>query len=162
LRVRRANAADVPAILNLEREAASAAHWARQHYDRLFLSTPSSPSERLVWVAEVDRSLQADEKKTQPEILGFLTAHRMNDECELENLVVHVSAQRKGVGTHLLGELLRCARESRVSPIFLEVRESNFAARGLYEKNGFEVAGLRKGYYSNPPENAVLYRLNLC
>jgi ribosomal-protein-alanine N-acetyltransferase len=42
--------------------------------------------------------------------------------------------------------------------VFLEVRESNSAARTLYEKAGFEATGLRKSYYANPVEDAVLYR----
>ncbi len=155
MHVRPANAADVPAIMNLERETASAAHWPKQHYDRLFPSIPNSASERCTWIAEGDRG-------RPPEVLGFIIARSTNDECELENVVVSATARRKGIGRLLLTQLLAYAREARVSSIFLEVRESNQAARRLYEKSGFDIAGLRKNYYSDPQENAVLYRLNVC
>jgi [ribosomal protein S18]-alanine N-acetyltransferase len=154
VRVRQAIVADLPAIMNLEHQAASAAHWPREHYDQLFLSIPNSASERCTWIAEEDRD-------RQPEVLGFLIARRMNDECELENVVVSATARRTGVGRLLLTQLLTYTREARVSSIFLEVRESNLAARRLYEKSSFEIAGLRKNYYSDPQENAVLYRLEL-
>lgn len=155
MHVRPAKAADVPAIMNLEREATSAAHWPRQHYDSLFPSIPNSASERCTWIAEEDRGWP-------PEVLGFLIARRTNNECELENVVVSATARRKGIGRLLLAQFLAYAREARVSSIFLEVRESNQAARRMYEKSGFGIAGLRKNYYSDPQENAVLYRLNLC
>lgn len=163
MRVRRATAADVSAIVNLEREATSAAHWPRKRYEQLFLSAPDSPSERCAWIAEDDRDRLADERKQQqPKLLGFLIARRTSRECELENIVVDVNARRTGVGMLLLTELFAYSREARVSSIFLEVRESNRAAQSLYEKSGFEVAGFRKNYYSDPRENAILYRLDLC
>jgi ribosomal-protein-alanine N-acetyltransferase len=57
--------------------------------------------------------------------------------------------------------LLSAARETNSDSVFLEVRESNVAARSLYEKAGFEQEGRRKSYYTNPMEDAVLYRLIL-
>jgi [ribosomal protein S18]-alanine N-acetyltransferase len=162
VRVRRATAADVPLIVNLEREAASAAHWPKQQYDNIFLSPPNPAFERYAWVAEEPREDSAEERKPQPQLLGFLVATRTGDECELENVVVSADNRRKGIGALLLAELQRCAREPRVSSIFLEVRESNCAARAFYEKFGFVAAGSRNNYYSNPPENAVVYRFNLC
>jgi ribosomal-protein-alanine N-acetyltransferase len=66
------------------------------------------------------------------------------------------------VGARLVGEFVKHARAARGSEIFLEVRESNEAARGLYRKMGFEATGLRKSYYSDPAEDAILCRLGLC
>ncbi len=163
MRVRRANAADASAIITLEREATSAAHWSRQHYEQLFLSIPDSLSEQCAWIAEDDRDRLANEgKQLQPKLLGFLIARRTNGECELENLVVSVESRRKGVGALLLSQLFAYSRETYVANIFLEVRESNQAARRLYEKSGFEIAGLRQNYYQDPPEDAILYRLKVC
>ena len=48
-----------------------------------------------------------------------------------------------------------------VKSLFLEVRENNTAARKLYEKTGFVEVGMRKNYYSNPTENAVLYKMEI-
>ncbi len=163
MRIRRAAPADILGIMSLERQAASGAHWPRQEYDRLFLSDPGSLSERRAWIAEDDPDPLAEEgKQQQPKLLAFLIARVTNDECELENVVVDVNARRKGVATLLLAQLLHHSQEFHVSSIFLEVRESNHAARRLYEKSGFEIVGLRKNYYSQPRENAVLYRRNLC
>jgi len=53
--------------------------------------------------------------------------------------------------------LLVQARQTKTDAIFLEVRASNTAARRLYENLGFKEAGCRKGYYTNPNEDAVLY-----
>jgi ribosomal-protein-alanine N-acetyltransferase len=71
------------------------------------------------------------------------------------------SARRKGLGTRLLDALLAAARETHSTSVFLEVRESNAAARSLYEKAGFNQTDRRKSYYTNPPEDAILYRLTL-
>lgn len=160
-------------MMNLDRRSPTAAHWTQQQYDGLFLpatepQTSLLTSERYAWVVE-EWVLQEDQN-SHPErsseehcgVVGFLIAHRMTDECELENLVVSAAARRQGVATLLVTQLLTHSREIHVSSIFLEVRLSNQAARALYEKFGFQMANLRKNYYSNPQENAVLYRLRLC
>jgi len=64
------------------------------------------------------------------------------------------------VGSRLLGEFIAHARAENGSGIFLEVRESNQSAHTLYQRAGFGQTGLRKGYYANPPEDAILYRLS--
>jgi ribosomal protein S18 acetylase RimI-like enzyme len=53
------------------------------------------------------------------------------------------------------------ASESASESVFLEVRESNHPARRFYEKAGFQQSGVRKAYYRDPPEDAILYRLEL-
>jgi ribosomal-protein-alanine N-acetyltransferase len=90
-----------------------------------------------------------------------MVAHRVDAEWELENVVVAETARRRGVGTLLLEELIAHARSSEGSGIFLEVRQSNQNARALYRRVGFEETGLRKSYYSDPPEDAILCRLSL-
>jgi ribosomal-protein-alanine N-acetyltransferase len=60
-----------------------------------------------------------------------------------------------------LDALSAAARETNSSSIFLEVRESNAAARTLYELASFEQTGRRKSYYTNPAEDAILYRRTL-
>jgi ribosomal-protein-alanine N-acetyltransferase len=153
VRVRRANPADISAMIDLEGQSASAAHWSRSQYDALFVTASGQPSERLAWVAE-DESGAAW-------IYAFLVARRVDAEWELENIVVDGTARRRGVGTLLLRELVEHAKAERGSGIFLEVRESNQGARALYQKFGFEETGLRKSYYPNPPEDAILYQLSL-
>jgi [ribosomal protein S18]-alanine N-acetyltransferase len=142
-------------MMNLEEQSPAAGHWSRQQYESFFVSVSrAQQSERLTWVAE--------DEADAPEFLGFLVAHRIDADWELENMVVAAKARRRGVGTRLLGELVAQARSAHAREIFLEVRESNHNARALYRKAGFEETGLRKGYYSDPPEDAILCRLRLC
>jgi ribosomal-protein-alanine N-acetyltransferase len=154
VRVRRANAADIPAMMDLEQENPAAAHWSRQQYEGLFF-TAGQPSERVAWVAE------EEDDSAEPKVHAFLIAHKIDTEWELENIVVAEAARRRGVGARLLSEFISHARAERGSAIFLEVRESNQSARALYRKAGFDEAGLRKSYYSHPPEDAILCRLRL-
>ncbi len=93
-------------------------------------------------------------------MLGFLVAQRVDYEWELQNIVVAQSARRKGLGKRLLEGLLDQAAQTN-GAVFLEVRESNTAARNLYEKAGFELSGRRKSYYVDPSEDAVVYRHSL-
>jgi ribosomal-protein-alanine N-acetyltransferase len=87
-------------------------------------------------------------------------ARVLGDEWEIENIAIAGTARRRGLGTRLLGELLDMARARGAAAIFLEVRESNQAARALYEKWAFLESGRRPIYYKNPPEDAILYRLD--
>jgi ribosomal-protein-alanine N-acetyltransferase len=82
-------------------------------------------------------------------------------EWEIENAVVAPEFRRRGVGHDLIRELLRQAQMASGTAVWLEVRESNFAARGLYEKHGFRETGRRRAYYEDPSEDAVLYSLRL-
>jgi len=138
----------------LEQESPPAAHWSRGQYEALFVTANSQPqSERFAWIAENDSEA--------PEALAFLVARRVQAEWELENLVVAEAARRRGVATRLLGEFVAQVRAEQGRGIFLEVRKSNQSARALYRKAGLEETGLRKSYYSNPAEDAILCRLSL-
>ncbi len=146
--IRPATAADIPSIMILERQSPSAGHWTEDQYQRAFQRDGAT---RLVLIAE-------DE---EPSPAGFLVAQHLAPEWELENIVVAPAARRKGMGKRLLEALVAAARETDSASVFLEVRESNTAARSLYETAGFAQSGRRKSYYTNPPEDAVLYRLTL-
>jgi ribosomal-protein-alanine N-acetyltransferase len=141
-------------MMALEQQSPAAAHWTEPQYERWFApATAPQLSEHFAWIAEA-------EGEATP-IAGFLVAHKIDTEWELENIVVSQASRRRGVGTLLVRELIEHARSAQGSRIFLEVRESNHGARALYCKAGFEEAGLRKGYYANPVENAILCRLSL-
>ena len=161
LRIRAANVEDVPAILEIERQSSSAAHWPRQQYENLFAVQNGLPGsfQRLAWVLEKEADVPEKDPSKSPEILAFLVAQRIEAEWELENIVVAETARRQGLGTLLLREFLSHVQMEGGSGIFLEVRESNQNARTLYRKLGFEEAGSRRNYYTGPVENAILYRL---
>lgn len=89
-------------------------------------------------------------------VIGFLNGSFVLDEGELLNIVVSEDYRNCGVAGLLLKEFEKCLSESGIKTIYLEVRESNISAQKLYEKHGFVQNGLRKNYYHNPTENAVL------
>lgn len=159
VRVREASAADIPGIMILERQSSSSPHWSGRQYEEVFRESRGWNSRRYAWVAEDDSEPRADDRAgARPAPLGFLVARQVEAEWELENIVVAYSARRRGVGTALLGSLITIAQEKRAQTILLEVRQSNEGARALYGKLGFRETGIRKGYYSNPSEDAVLCR----
>jgi ribosomal-protein-alanine N-acetyltransferase len=158
-----AHLADVPAMMDLERQNPSAAHWSRQQYEALFITAGGqSRAERVAWVIEDQVPKQLGRAASGAgTICAFLAARKLDAEWELENIVVAARTRRQGFGSLLVRELIAHATKQKGSSIFLEVRESNQGARSLYRKLGFEKAGLRKSYYVDPSENAILYRLSL-
>lgn len=98
---------------------------------------------------------------TDGEFSGFLMAFHVLDECHLLDIATEEKFRRRGIGAALIRELMKRAGEKDGSVIYLEVREKNQAARGLYEKLGFVPVGKRKDYYKYPTDDAVLYTLTL-
>lgn len=92
-------------------------------------------------------------------IIGFAGFWLMADEAHLTNIAVRVCLQRQGIGELLLISVIDLATELKASLITLEVRASNTAAQNLYRKYGFTQVGLRRGYYSDNNEDAILMSL---
>ena len=145
-----ATAADVPQIIAMERDIPSAAHWPQSAYLEIF------DKRRPTRIA-----LLAREEENPWAIYGFVIARVAAGECELENIVVAPKKHGHGLASRLVKSLAEAARNQKARRIFLEVRESNAPARSLYEKCGFAITGRRPWYYANPPEDAVLYALQL-
>jgi ribosomal-protein-alanine acetyltransferase len=137
--VRSATLDDVPAILAIERQAASAAHWPTDEY------------EKLIAIGVVLVAKQAGK------LCGFVCAKTVAGEWEIENVVVATESLRRGIADQLMRTLMEQADKGAASRILLEVRESNRPARRLYEKHGFQEVGRRRNYYNNPLEDAILY-----
>lgn len=93
------------------------------------------------------------------QVVGFLVIRAIAyDECEILNVAVHPDFRRRGIARKLIEWCWhRCPGE-----VFLEVRESNAAARYFYESMGFTDIGHRPEYYSNPPEGAVVMKFHSC
>ena len=92
-----------------------------------------------------------------PGILGFVILRQTaEDEGELLQIAVDNSARRRGIADLLMGAALRYSDEHSLMSVFLEVRKSNDAAVSLYKKHGFVTVRVRKGYYSDPAEDAVV------
>ena len=89
-------------------------------------------------------------------LIGCVWACFVLDEGEIGNIAVAPEHRRRGAGEALLTALCAEAERRNAAALLLEVRESNLAARRLYEKTGFETVGKRKNYYEKPVENAIL------
>jgi ribosomal-protein-alanine N-acetyltransferase len=141
--IRSAGPDDVPAILAIEREASNAAHWTAEQYKQRV-------AEGMVLVAEEGLG-----------VCGFVCGRVVAGEWEIENIVVAEASRCRGTADRLLQAFLLRAHDEAAVAVWLEVRESNQAARRLYEKHEFRETGRRRGYYRNPGEDAVLYGLGL-
>ncbi len=139
--------ADLDAVLAIE-EASFTSPWTREMYLAEFENRGIS----FFYLA------RAEDGK----IVGFCSFWRVLDELHINNLAVLPPYRRAGVGTALLAKVLGDAARLGAQRATLEVRQSNTPAQQLYERFGFAIAGVRRGYYSHPVEDAlVLWRENL-
>lgn len=100
--------------------------------------------------------LVAEDRAHGGSVAGYAVLVTAADEAEVLNLAVPEDARRRGVGSALLRRMLDDARTGGTRTVYLEVRESNTAARGLYESYGFTVVGRRRRYYQRPVEDALI------
>jgi [ribosomal protein S18]-alanine N-acetyltransferase len=141
-----AEAADADALVEVE-ERCSTHPWTRRHF-----------------VAEMDRTLRTrtlvvrrlDLGTGALAVVAFCSFRRVADEVHVENLGVDPAERRRGLGRLLLRTSLGVAAGDGARVALLEVRVGNQAARRLYEGEGFRVVGERRGYYSEPFEDAVV------
>ena len=89
-------------------------------------------------------------------IIGFASMWVMADEAHITNIAVRQSYQRQGIGELLLILTIDLATELKTNLVTLEVRVSNLPAQNLYSKHGFVQTGLRRGYYTDNREDALL------
>jgi [ribosomal protein S18]-alanine N-acetyltransferase len=92
------------------------------------------------------------------EVAGYVVARAVADEGEILNLAVGAGQQRRGIGRALVRAALAQLGASGARTVYLEVRESNDAARRLYEGLGFEVLTRRRDYYRRPVEAALVLK----
>lgn len=131
----------VPQIALLEREC-FADPWSQQSIASE-LHNPLS-----LWVV-------AQEGQT---LLGYVGSQTCLDETDMMNIAVSPASRRQGVARALIEALVSALRERGSKQLTLEVRASNGPARQLYESLGFLQVGLRKNYYQNPKEDALILR----
>ena len=89
-------------------------------------------------------------------LLGVFSGEVVVDELQIDNLAVAEQWRRRGVGRTLLEFALSRASDLGARAATLEVRSANATALAFYEKDGFMRLGLRKRYYANPPDDALL------
>jgi len=137
-----ATAADVPRLRELGKhsgagfdpEAELARSWAK------------------IWVARAEGAAEA---------AGFALTWQAADELHLLDLAVDAAVRRQGLGRRLLEALIADARRARSRLLLLEARASNEPALALYRSAGFFVTDVRRAYYSDNGEDAVVMRLEL-
>jgi len=98
-----------------------------------------------VRVAEEERS-----------VCGLVAFRMMADEAEILNLAVDSRVRRRGMGSRLIEDAMAALKAAGIKKIFLEVRESNEAARSFYARMGFTEARRRRDYYREPAEDAFV------
>ena len=94
--------------------------------------------------------------REEKRILGYCGIYLAADEGEITNVAVHPEHRRNGIARALMEKLLTNAGDRGAAHIILEVRQSNEAAIRLYESTGFESCGVRKRFYRQPVEDALL------
>jgi len=164
IQLRRATAADLAAIVALERASEGAPHWPSAAYAAIVESqntdgeaqNSNGPQHRCLFVAEIGA-------EPAGAIVGFAVGllHGVEAIAELESVAVAASARRAGVGRALCVAVLDWCRRHETASIILEVRAGSAAAIALYAGLGFVQAGRRPRYYRDPEDDALLLRLPL-
>jgi ribosomal-protein-alanine N-acetyltransferase len=135
--IRRAAVGDWEDIAAIQSASPEAAHWPAAEY---------MPYEFTVSISD-------------GKVAGFLVWRQLAEgECELLNLAVAPAFRRRGIARELLQPLLNL----RDNQVFLEVRESNRAARIFYKSIGFQEVSIRSQYYESPSEAAIVMKFHSC
>ena len=90
------------------------------------------------------------------QVVGYAGLYQVLDEGDITNIAVLPSAREKGIGTVLTRALIEAGEQRAIHAFTLEVRVGNAAAIHIYEKLGFVPAGVRKGFYEKPKEDALI------
>lgn len=94
-------------------------------------------------------------------LVGFLCRMVGPQEMHVTNIAVRLEFRRQGIGGRLLAYVIELARASDCEWVYLDVRPSNSAALGLYEKYGFKEIFRRRKYYTKPPEDGLVLALQI-
>ncbi len=135
--------ADIPAVMAVER-AAYTSGW------------PTTAFERELTTNAMARYLVARAPAPAPAVVAFGGLWLMVDQAHIVTIAVLPELQRRGYGRLVLHGLVELAAASGMDSVTLEVRPSNQAARALYRRYGFYEVGLRKRYYADNHEDAII------
>lgn len=147
--------------------------FGENHADEILqiqMETNLSAWSKVDYLNEIERtdSIFKVAQTTNEKIIGFALVRLLIgnsnasniafDSSEILNIAVRQAFQHKGIGQIIFDEILRELKRKNISEIWLEVRKSNANAINFYQKNEFERQFERKNYYSNPVENALVFR----
>jgi len=145
VQVRRAVLGDVAGVLRVERGSRDAPHWDEARYLEMMQGSEAEALRRVLLVTAEGEL-----------VVGFAVGAVVLDEAELESVAVDEAHRRLGVGSALSEALFAWAAALGAAVMRLEVRAENIAAQTMYERLGFRRCGLRRGYYVDPVDDAVL------
>ena len=146
VRIRKVSRGDIDRIIDIERSWHHLSHWSVDSYYRLINEDSFTSS----YVAELD------DAAGRKQIVGFVIFHLTGDISEIYNIAVEAEHARCGIGRQLMSAAIDASRQEKVNRVMLEVRKSNSPAINFYLGFKFRIAGERKNYYSNPPEDAYV------
>jgi [ribosomal protein S18]-alanine N-acetyltransferase len=137
---------DLDRVMAIAASLATAPQWNRSAYEAAIAS--GDGPRRIALVAE-----------RSGEVIGFVVARVVGPVADIETIAIVAKEQGFGFGSSLMLAVLGELRLDGVEDAELEVRASNGAALGMYERAGFREVGRRRGYYREPIEDAVLLRM---
>jgi ribosomal-protein-alanine N-acetyltransferase len=143
-RIRRMREADLPRVMVIE-DACFSTPWKEATFRSLM-----KRSDTDLFVAELD-----------DDVAGYAACWTVIDQSELGNVAVSPRARGLGMGGALVDTVVERVKERGAHEVFLEVRESNQVAQGIYRDRGFIVVGRRRSYYAQPTEDALVMRLRV-
>ncbi len=124
----------------------------------------SVPWSRQSFVNEIDQNLYATYIVLEDDdgsIIGYCGVWNVLDEAHITNIAIAPGNRGKGYGELLLKKIMELSKEAGAKSMTLEVRLSNEVAQSLYRKFGFEDGGVRKNYYSDNGEDALVMWVTL-
>jgi ribosomal-protein-alanine N-acetyltransferase len=130
---------DIDEILNISSLSFSIS-WSKNSY----IQELTNPVARYL-VAKIDNK-----------VIGFIGTWIVLDESHITNIAVHPNHRKQGIASKLVKELLNYCKTQGCISYTLEVRSTNKAAKSLYEKYNFKQDGVRKGYYEDNKEDAII------
>ena len=136
------NAAHVASVAAIEKECFGMAAWSEKSV------TSELDNKLALWLVALDGETVA----------GYVGSQTVMDETDMMNVAVTGSYRRRGIAEELVNGLVEELKALGSHSLTLEVRASNAPAIALYEKLGFVQTGLRKNYYRNPREDALILR----
>ena len=130
---------DIPEIMGIER------------------SSFSTPWSEISFLGEVyKKNAFSNVSLFEENVIGYICVNYLLHESHILNLAVHELFRRRGVATILMNDTLKALKRRGCVFMYLEVRASNTGAQIFYERFGFKVESIRKKYYTNPDEDALL------
>jgi ribosomal-protein-alanine N-acetyltransferase len=127
--------------------------------ERLCFAEPWSQKALALLLQDKNLGVVALDEQGMP--IGYGGLLTVLDEGQITNIAVHPEHRKKGVGKAILEKLISESRLRNIRELSLEVRESNLPAKALYLSHGFDIAGVRKGFYRHPTEDGLVMILAL-